>query len=177
MKGGEHMKTRTIIVPVLAAGIVTVGLLYGGPVHAQSTTPTQTETRANFFQGLVDKLASTFNLDKARVQTVVEEYHEQNHAERQAEMQKRQEERLNTLVTEGKITEAQKQAIIAKTAELKRNFDPAAMRNMTKEQRKAAMEQKRTELESWAQSQGIDPQYILGMGRGMNGMRGERNGQ
>lgn len=159
------MQTKQYIGSVVAVGILTTGLLLGGPVQAQSTTsPTQT----NPFQKLVEKIAATFNLDKSKVQTVVEEFHKERQVERQTEMKARQEERLSKLVSEGKITEAQKQAIIKKHEELKAQFNPDGFKNMTAEERKTAMDKKKAELDAWAQSQGIDPSYLM-MGKGMRG--------
>lgn len=99
----------------------------------------------------------------------------------QAKMQANIGERLTKLVSEGKITEAQKAAIIAKHAEMSKNVDRDALRNMSREERQAAMEKKRTEFTTWAASQGIDVQDIMPLGNGGQGghrgsgmMRGER---
>jgi hypothetical protein len=58
------------------------------------------------------------------------------------------------------------------------NFE--AMKNMTKEERQTAMEAKRTELQTWAESQGIDMKYLMMFGRGGHGgpgMRGDWGGK
>ena len=92
------------------------------------------------------------------------------------------QERLTQLVSEGKITEAQKQLIVTKMSELvaARAQEMDALKDKTMAERKALMDQKRTELEAWAKANGIDTQYLMpfgeGRGRGGHGMgmmRGE----
>lgn len=98
------MITKKLILPIVAivaaGGILTFSV---SKVNAQTNTP---------MSGLVQMIASKFNLDQTQVQTVVDQYHQTEKGNRGTEM-KNQEDRLAKLVTEGKITEAQKQAIIA----------------------------------------------------------------
>jgi predicted esterase len=79
--------------------------------------------------------------------------------DRQKEMQKAFEERLTQAVKDKKITEAQKNLILQKHAELQK----------TREADWNARQQKRTELEAWAEKNGIDPSYLFG-GFGKGGM-------
>lgn len=129
--------------------------------------------------GLTQRIAEKFGLKQSEVQSVVDQYRSEERAERQAEMQAKFQERLAQLVTDGKITEAQKQLILNKHAELQANRDQefATFKNMTEDERKAAMEQKRSELESWAKANGIDAQYLMPFGKGGPGFgRGEGRG-
>lgn len=165
MKGGEIIvKHKKIILPVLAlvaAGIVVFGI----PQSANAQTP------GEGVQTLIQKIAQKFGLKQADVQSVFDEHKKEMGTKREANY----EARLTTLVTEGKITEAQKQLILAKHTELqsKREANRTAMQNMTAEQRKAAMEAHKTELESWAKQNNIDVKYLFGgdmKGRGMKMM-------
>lgn len=158
------MLTRNTLMKMFALGIISFGIISSGTVYAAETT----DAKTTMFSRLVEKIAAAFNLDKSKVEVVVEEVQKEHQAERQAEMKQKQAEHLSTLVSEGKITEAQKQAIIAKTEEMRNSFNPETMKNMTQEERKSAMEKQRSNLESWAQSQGIDTQYLM-MGRGGKG--------
>lgn len=162
------MNTKKTILTMFVVGFIGYGLVGAGNAYAQETA-----ARPNMFSTLVEKIAAAFNLDKAKVQEVVTQVESDHRAERQAEMKDRQEEKLSQLVTEGKITEAQKQAIIKKQAEMKAQYSSDAFKNMTQEQRSAAMEKHRTEMNTWADSQGIDPQYLMqgkgGRGFGMKG--------
>jgi type I site-specific restriction-modification system R (restriction) subunit len=98
---------------------------------------------------------------------VFSEHQEKHHAQIQAKM----EERLTQLVTDGKLTEVQKQAIISKMAEMKNSFNPDSLKDLTPEQRREKMEQHKQEMDKWAASQGIDPSLLMfkmKMGRGMH---------
>lgn len=159
------MLTKNTLLKMIALGIISFGVISSGTVYA-AETPNAQDT---MFSKLVSKIAAAFNLDSSKVDAVVKEVQKEHQAERQAEMKQKQEEHLSTLVSEGKITESQKKAIIAKTEELRKAHIPGTMKNMTQEERKAAMEQHRSELKSWADSQGIDPQYLM-MGRGGKGL-------
>ena len=81
--------------------------------------------------------------------------------------------RLDALVSQGKITQAQEDAIIAELATLRAKYpvDP----NATPEQRKTQMTNIQNDIKSWAKINGIDPTYIMpyGQGRGIGvGRRG-----
>lgn len=135
-------------------------------IGASSVSAQNTDVRQNMIKSLAQKLG----IEESKVQTAMDAIH----SERQAEMQKKIEEKLAQAVKDGKITEAQKQLILKKHAEMKaeqdRNRD--TMRNMTPAERKTAMEKKRAELQAWAKENGIDMSvFQLGMGP-KGGMRG-----
>jgi hypothetical protein len=90
-------------------------------------------------------------------------FSEEERAAHMAEHKARMEARLTQAVTNGKITQAQKQAIIAKLAEeaAQREADKAEFQSMTPEQRRAAHEAHRAELKAWAAEQGIDLALIM----------------
>ena len=120
---------------------------------------------------LVQKIADKFGLNKDEVQAVFD----QNRQEHQAQMQAKSEEQLSQDVTDGKITEEQKQKILEKRQELQENRQSKMeeMRNMTAEERKAAMEKERQELENWVKENGIDHNYLMGGFKGhFDGFRG-----
>ena len=150
------MLSKKILIPVLAAGILGVGVVGVSQVHAATNTDPSSS--------LVDALVKKFNLDKTQVQTVVDEFHNQRKAERQATMKTKVEDRLTQAVKNGKLTEAQKQAILDKLASVKNSFDANAFKNMTPDQKKAAIQKQREELKAWAKSQGIDPVYLMFFG-------------
>ena len=153
------MNKQTLLLPVLGAAFIGSTMLGVGYARAQDT--------ANPTTSIVQKIAQKFNLKEADVQSVFDEEHTARHAQMQAEVDKR----LTQAVTDGKITQAQKQAILAKFQEMKNN-KPAmeSFKNMTAEQRKAQMETKRTELESWAKSNGLTMEIVQEfMGHGKSG--------
>lgn len=155
------MNTK-LFIPVAAIALVGIATFGVGQAFAQSATTPQVT--------IIDKIATKFNLNKTQVQAVFDE----QHATRQAEMQKRYEDMLATAVKDGKITESQKNALIAKHNEIKANMQSQkeAFKDLTPEARREKMEAKRTELEAWAKAQGVDIKYLFGLGHGRMGHRG-----
>lgn len=153
------MLKSKLLIPVLAVTVGSTALFGVNQIYAQDSN--------NPNSSLVQKIAQKFNLDQSQVQAVFDEHKSEHHAV----MKQKMSDRLTQLVSEGKITDAQKQAIIAKMSELKGNFNPEAFKDLTPEQRRQKMEEHRTEMENWAKSQGIDPQYLMfyKMGKGMHG--------
>ena len=91
-----------------------------------------------------------FNLNADEVQEVFEEARE----EKKAELQVRFEERLNQAVDEGKVTEEQKEAILAKKAEMREKHEE--LKDLSLEERHEAMKALQEEFKSWADENGID---------------------
>jgi hypothetical protein len=155
-------KTR-ILVPALILTIGVAALIGGTKVYAQSNDRTS----------IISKIASKFGLKESDVQAVFDA----NRQEHQAQMQIKFEEQLSQDVKDAKITEAQKQLILAKHKDLEANRQQTmeSMKNMTQDQRKTAMEKERTDLQAWAKNNGIDEQYLRGGFGGPRGggMRGE----
>jgi len=148
------MKNK-LILPVLAVMTIGVALLGGSFVHAQATLADTGQ-----YPSIIQRLVERFGLKTADVQAVFNE----DRTDRQAEMKTKEEARLTQLVTDGKITEAQKQLIIAKRAELEANHPTEPMKDssLTPEQIKAQMEARKTELDNWAKANGIDVKYLFG---------------
>ncbi len=137
------------------------------------------ETSTSRFDSLVSKIATKFNLKTEDVQQVFDE----ERSEHQAMMQSNFEDRLTQAVTDGNITQDQKQLIIAKHNELIANNDNWED-SLTFKQRRDAMQKQHDELQSWADQNGIDISLILGgrgnrgesMGMGRMGMHGKGRG-
>ena len=113
---------------------------------------------------LIQRLVQKFGLKTEDVRSVFDTVRD----ERQAQMQQKLTDKLDALVKEGKLTEAQKQLIIAKHTELQaqREKDKDTLKNLTWDERRAKMQAQRTDLETWAKQNNIDIQYVLGFGRG-----------
>jgi len=148
--------------------------------------------KSNPMGDLVAAISQKFNLPQAEVQKVFDEQrtrmqtlHEKNRQQNQAERRQEFESRLSALVSSGKLTQVQADAIKARESELRtwREAQMAALENKTGQDRKTAMEAlreaqktKMEELKQWAKSNGIDQNYLplCGMvteGRGI-GRRG-----
>lgn len=160
--------------PLLIAGVVsTIGLAGLGAGVAQAATSSDSDKAP--MSGLVDAIATKFNLDKTQVQQVVDEQRTQMEAEREEKIKSQ----LNTLVKDGKITQAQADAITTKRAELhkEREANKDSADDKTAAERKTDREAKKTALETWAKEQGIDSKYlryVFGHGHGGPGMRGDK---
>lgn len=146
------MNKKIIIVTLI---LVLGGVAVFGVTQAAAQSPTP-------FTNLIQKLSQRFNLKEADVKAVFDEAK----SERQSQMQVKFAERLTQLVKDGKLTEAQKQAVIVKHKELqekhKQNWEQ--FKNLTPQQRSDFMQKQRTELETWAKAQGIDLNLIFGVG-------------
>ena len=153
---------------IVAFGIIGFGLLNVQGVQAQTTSQTN---NLNPFQLMIERISSVFHLDKAKVQEVVQQVHTEQQATREKQMEQRQTDRLSQLVKDGKITEAQKSAIIAKLTEIKKTFNPEISKTLSQAERKTVMDKHQAELKAWAVSQGIDPSYVM---RGFGGRQGIR---
>ena len=153
-------KIVSFIFILTLAGVVVFG---AANTYAQSPTP------SNPFQTIVQRIAQKFGLNEADVQSVFDEVRQ----EHQFQVQVKFEERLAQLVTQGEITETQKQLILAKHKELLEKKQQTDWQNMTYEQRRQAKESQRQEMENWAKENGIDLQFIFGgfhkFGWGMGG--------
>jgi len=139
-------------------------------------------------------IAQKFNLDEVQVQAVFDQQRGQWQEQRQnkaeemkVNRQQKFADNLAKLVSEGKIIQAQANAINAKRAELEAKIVASAnaakpdLRNMTADERKAAMEARKAQMEDerealkqWASVNGIPEEYVpmaglMGGGHGRGG--------
>ncbi len=147
-------KTVTTLALVTVLGL--------GGLGATSSFAQTTNTSDNHMTSLVQKIATKFGLKQADVQAVFDEEHQA----REAAMEAKVETQLSQYVSDGKITEAQKQLILQKRKELAAKHETlrATMQNLTPEERKSKMEAERAELDAWAKQNGIDTQYLMMFG-------------
>jgi hypothetical protein len=157
-------KTVSII-----TSIVILGSLFATTQTAYAANPGF--GGSNFFSNFIEFISQKLGLDKAKVQSVVQEYQKQVKANitprptmSPQARQDAEKKRLNLLVTQGKITGDQENLILAELAALstKYKFDSS----LTPDKRKSQMTTMQNELKQWAQDNKIDPQYVLSFGRG-----------
>lgn len=178
------MERNKIIIPLVVM-VMGFGMLAVVPA-AYAQTP-GAPAHMGFFQGWVQFFAQKFGLEKTQVQNAMNEYHAQVKANitprptlSAQQMQDREKSKLDGLVSSGKITTAQEQALMNELAALRQKypFD----QNQTPDQRKTHMQAMQTDLKAWAQTQGIDPTLVMsrfGMRGKMDGddMHGRRGGR
>lgn len=134
---------RIIIPSILLTGALAVGSIGVRMADAETTYPP-----------IVQKLAERFGLDEGDVQDVFDEVHD----ERYTDMMAKWEERLNDFVTEGKITDQQKQALIDKQQELESMM--LELRDKTPEERRTQMQALHDEFTQWLKDNGIDTEFV-----------------
>ncbi len=166
-------KGNKILIPTIALSIFTVAGAVGiGSAFADDSQ----------HSSIAQKIADRFSLNVDDVNKVFEE----QQAERQAEMKQKQEDQLNSLVSEGKITEEQKQLLINKFEEKRaenesnkgnKSQNKEEFKNMTQEERKAERAQRQAEMDAWFEANGIDKELFSKMGEnGPQGQRGPHGG-
>ncbi len=143
-------------------------------ITVYNTVPVLAQNSQGKYSILVQKLAQKFGLKADDVQTVFDD----TFKEKQAQMEATFESELNQDVTNGKITENQKQLILAKRRELqtnrRANFNN--FKNMTPVERKTAMQNQKQALSDWAKENNINLQYLNG-GRRMGHLSGMKGGR
>ncbi len=149
---------------LVAAAIASVGFTAAVPLASTLTAHAATNNTGS--SSIVDKISSTFKLNKTDVQKVFDE----EHAARQTERTQTIKDKLAADVKAGKITQAQADKITAKIAEMQavRKANHDSMKDKTQAERKAAMDTKKAELDAWAKNNGIDASYLM-MGHGGRG--------
>lgn len=148
------MKIRkAIIVPALA-----VTILGGALLTAQQT---QAFWGAKPEQGEFAKtLAQHLGVPEENVKsalTKMREQHRQQHVENLTA-------KLDALIAEGKLTTAQKQAVLVKFAEIQKQHEKDMANGVTpgtREERKENHQARKAELEAWAKEQGIDLSLLM----------------
>ena len=136
--------------PLLVLGAVTgIGLAGAAGLGVASAA-----TPSNGQDGIIDKLAARFNLNKEEVAQVFEE----ERAEREAERQQRAEERLTQAVKDGKLTEEQKAKILVKLEELRTAREE--WKSKAPEDRREAKTGLHEELTQWATDNDVPLEYF-----------------
>ena len=169
---------KKVLLPVLGA------ILLAGTVYTTSTVSAQSTNGNGSGQTIIQRLAEKFGLAETDVQAVFDE----ERTAHQEQMQAQYEERLTEAVSNGDLTEAQKQLILAKHEELEAAHEAdrgqmGQMKDMTTQERAAEREKRQAErdaLQAWADENGIDMQYVMGFGgpggHGGPGMGGRGDG-
>jgi hypothetical protein len=180
MKGGEMMKNHTKLTRSLAT-VATVGILLtaAAPAFAQTTN---SQSHVGFFQGLIQFIEQKFGLDQNQVQSAVQQYKSQRSATitprptlTQEQMSNREKARLDKLVSNNKITSAQETAILNELSAEQSKYN---LSSETPQQRRSSMQSMRSDLQTWAQANSINPMYVMPFGamRGGKGMMPGRHG-
>ena len=155
---------KQLIVAGLATAVGVTGITGVGIASAATSTDQDSNT------SLVDAIAHKFNLKTADVQSVFDEQRDQQEAAGDAEVA----EELKQLVSDGKLTQAQADKLVAKRAEIEKEREAmrGEMSDKTHDEMKATMDAKRAELEQWATDNDIDTEYLRYVAGGHHGHGG-----
>ncbi len=145
-----------------AAALAGTATLGAGVMAATVTTGT------NPMNHLANAIASKFNLNPTDVQKVFDEERTQMQAQRQAQGAARVQERLDQAVKDGKLTQAQKDMILAKHVEMQ-NF-MKSLDGKTPVERQAAMKTEMDAVQAWAKTNNIPEEYVMMFGNGGRGL-------
>ncbi len=121
---------------------------------------------------IVDRIAKAFNLDPAKVNDVFDQYRKDKQAQARELFQKRFESLLDQAVKSGEITQAQKDAILSKMAEVQKKRDDIDNSKLTAEERANALASLRQDVLDWAEKNGIDPRFAMPILKGCGNPRG-----
>lgn len=115
------------------------------------------------YSNLVTTIAQRFNLKESDVASVVSEVRSQH----LASLRTKWEQRLTQAVTDGKITDVQRKAIIAKYDEVQAKM--SGLTNLSDTDRKAKMNEIHDDLLKWAADNNINIKQFgaLGFGHGL----------
>lgn len=150
---------RTIFPVIVIGATVTAGVTGAYFAGAQETDP---------IGSLSQKIARTFSLKQEDVDKVFDQHRDEKFASRM----KYFEDRLDKAVSEKKITEEQKNLILAKKREMHAQHE-GEMRDFTPQQRKEKKAERHAQWESWAKDNGIDSSLLMGgFGKGGHGKHG-----
>jgi hypothetical protein len=182
MKGGEIMKNHTTLNrSLVTAALIATVLFAAAPIaNAQSTSG---QSHVGFFQGLMQFIEKEFGLNQNQVQSAVQQYKSQRQATMtprptmtQQQMQARGKTRLDSLVASNKITAAQETAIISELSSVQSQYSWSSLQSDTPAQRKTQMQAMQSTLKTWAQSNNINPMYVMMFGGRMRGGKGMMGG-
>jgi hypothetical protein len=159
-----NLAKKLAVAGSVAAGLSMIGV--SALVAAEKSSTGTTRQSA-----LIQALATKFGLSTGDVQKVFDEQATQMRAEQEAKMREAMKTRLDQAVKDGKLTQAQEDALLAKLAEQKTFFE--SLKDKSPEDRKAAMETQRQAMADWLKANNIPASFGMGFDGPMHGgMRG-----
>jgi hypothetical protein len=164
------MNTKKLSKLIGLTAILAVVTIGAGVASADVSTNSNSN-RQNHMASLIQAIANKFNLNATELEAVVDETMQANREQMQAEREEEFANRLAKAVTDGKITQAQSDLITAKKAEMRSEMETerGTFSSLSKDEIKTKMEARRAEIESWAETNNIPLEYLMGMNKGGEG--------
>ncbi len=116
----------------------------------------------------ISELSERFNLDESEVQAYFDEKREEHEAEREEE----RAEHIASLVENGTLTQEQSDELKNLHDGFREEIDSLKESEADREEVRTLMDEKRAEIEAWAEAEGIDLEDI----RPEMGRKGEKHG-
>lgn len=157
----KSMKSIAVTAAALA-GIASAGT---GVLYAAQSPSNAVRNPVN---GIVNAIATKFNLNASDVQSVFDEHRRKAEETVRTEHETRIKAELDQAVTDGKLTREQADKIIAKRQELATL--KTDLKNGTPEEHRAAMEARMESLKTWAKENNVPVEYLLSFGGKMKTM-------
>jgi hypothetical protein len=178
--GEEKAQCKKLILVILIAIISVTAFITASPVLAQDNN---SNSKENFFVSIFHKILQKLGFEKQDTKQnqfklpnpSITPLQSTPPATPSGEMRGKnkqqitEKQRLEKLVKDGKITEAQKTAILAELKALREKYSMESMKDLTEEERKEKTEEMQAELKAWAEEQGIDEEYVMLQPVGNNG--------
>lgn len=158
MKYSKNLLAAALVTTIAAGSVAGIG---AASAHNSS---------GNRNDDLISKLAQKFGVEEGEVKAVFDEQHEAREAERDA----KRTEHLQSLVDNGTLTAEQKTALEAKFEEMHVSREALRSQDLSREEKRAKMQENRAALKAWAKEQGIDLSTIRpegGEGQGGHGRK------
>jgi hypothetical protein len=161
---------------ILTFAIITVAVIGLGSVVAVKVQA-EGGSGNGFYSVIIQKLVDRFGLNADEVQQVFDEAQDEMRQQMQARFGEGAGDRMEKFTPPEctQLTDEQEQAISAKREELKEQYGD--LKGLSREEMQTKMQEMKTEMETWAESQGIDLKCIGFMGGWFGpGSRGPHNG-
>lgn len=144
------------IVSTTAAAVVASGAVLA--TNTQALAHTAIDTGFGGRETVIERLATAFDKSEDEVRAVFEELHQERHQERQATI----EQKLEEAVSAGQLTETQRDALLEKFEQHRsqRAEEREAFKELSREERQVAREERKQAFQAWAEAQGIDLELL-----------------
>lgn len=153
-KKQSNNKNKLVLSSIAVASVLGVGTLFvlGGASGVSAAAQGD-------YSKLVENISEKFGLDPEEVETVIEETREE-----------RKDERFDTLVEEGKLTQEQSEYIKSHQDEMRETIVSLKESGATRKEIHEATQEKREEFRTWMEEEGLDMRSIGPRGKGGPGM-------
>lgn len=163
----KHTSKKTKMIAATAFLLGVFALSGGALTYAETNAPFERDSKKT----LVTAIAQKFNLTTSDVQAVVDQVMTEEHTQRQAEHQENFLERIKKAVTDGVLTQAKADLIIAKEKEMRATRED--FKDKTHAERQASRTAQQVILKQWAIDNAIPTEFSFGGNiEGYKGMRG-----